>query len=109
MTVASTSRRDDDGLALAKYEGLGNDFLVVVDFNGDVELDARLARRVCDRHRGFGADGLLRAGPVPSGSAEKITFQLWNADGSEAEMSGNGLRCLAHAAIDVGRVARTCG
>lgn len=102
MTAPSTSRRDEDGLALAKYEGLGNDFLVVVDFNGDVQLDARLAQLVCDRHRGFGADGLLRAGPVPSGSAEKITFQLWNADGSEAEMSGNGLRCLAHASIDTG-------
>jgi diaminopimelate epimerase len=94
-----------DELALAKYEGLGNDFLVVVDPGGQVELDARFARLVCDRHKGFGADGLLRAGPVAPGSVEKMSFQLWNADGSEAEMSGNGLRCLAHAAIDSGALS----
>jgi diaminopimelate epimerase len=94
-----------DELALAKYEGLGNDFLVVIDLGGQIDLDARFARLVCDRHKGFGADGLLRAGPVTSGSVEKMTFQLWNADGSEAEMSGNGLRCLAHAAIDSGALS----
>jgi diaminopimelate epimerase len=91
-------------LALAKYEGLGNDFLVLVDLEGRREIDASLARLACDRHLGFGADGLLRAGPPPAGSSDEMTFELRNADGGEAEMSGNGLRCLVHAAIDSGAV-----
>jgi len=91
-------------LALAKYEGLGNDFLVLVDPEGRWPLDAELARYACDRHLGFGADGMVRAGPPPAGSVDEMTFELRNADGSEAEMSGNGLRCLAHAAIDSGAV-----
>jgi diaminopimelate epimerase len=89
---------------LVKYEGLGNDFLVLVDPDGSRPIGAELARQACDRHRGVGADGLLRAGPPPPGSGEHLTFQLLNADGGEAEMSGNGLRCLAHAAIDAGMV-----
>jgi diaminopimelate epimerase len=91
-------------LALAKYEGLGNDFLVLVDLEGRLQIDASLARLACDRHLGFGADGLLRGGPPPVGSSDEMTFELRNADGGEAEMSGNGLRCLVHAAIDSGAV-----
>lgn len=95
-------RGEEGTLRLAKYEGLGNDFLVLVDVDGTRPLDADLARQVCDRHRGLGADGLLRAGRPPAGSAERLSFELRNADGTEAEMSGNGLRCLVHAAIDAG-------
>jgi diaminopimelate epimerase len=69
---------EDDGavsslseLALAKYEGLGNDFLVLVDLEGRCEIDASLARLACDRHLGFGADGLLRGGPPPAGSSRQ--------------------------------------
>ena len=51
---------------------------------------------------GFGADGLVRGGPAAAGSGDRMTFELRNADGGEAEMSGNGLRCLVHAAIDSG-------
>jgi diaminopimelate epimerase len=91
-------------IALAKYEGLGNDFLVLVDLEGRFQVDAALARFACDRHLGFGADGLLRGGPPPAGSSDEMTFELRNADGGEAEMSGNGLRCLVHAAIDSGAV-----
>jgi diaminopimelate epimerase len=89
-------------LSLFKYEGLGNDFLVLLDPQGRQPVNAELARAACDRHRGWGADGLLRGGPAPSATGEKMTFELYNADGSEAEMSGNGLRCLVHAAIDEG-------
>jgi diaminopimelate epimerase len=96
--------RAPEEIALVKYEGLGNDFLVLVDLEGRFPLDASLARFACDRHRGFGADGLLRGGPPPDGSSDAMTFELRNADGGEAEMSGNGLRCLAHAAIDAGAV-----
>jgi diaminopimelate epimerase len=84
-------------LTLHKYHGLGNDFLIAVDPTGDFCFDAATARRLCDRRRGVGADGLVHSVPgLPS------SFRLWNADGSEAEMSGNGLRCLAHALADGG-------
>ena len=103
---------DENRLVLDKYEALGNDFLVLVDREGRSKLTVALARAACDRHRGFGADGLLRAGPAGGGARGgretgevRMSFELRNADGSEAEMSGNGLRCLAHAAIDAGAVA----
>jgi diaminopimelate epimerase len=88
---------------LMKYHGLGNDFLVLIDPHGLMPFGAELAVAVCDRHQGWGADGLLRAGPT-DGHDEAFSFRLLNADGSEAEMSGNGLRCLVHAALDVGMV-----
>jgi diaminopimelate epimerase len=79
-------------LTLTKHHGLGNDFLVA--FHPEVEDLAGLARRLCDRRRGIGADGLLVAA-----SAEGYTARmtLYNADGSRAEMSGNGIRCFAQA------------
>lgn len=87
-----------DRVALSKFHGLGNDFLVLVgdDDVSEGELPG-LARRVCARHHGIGADGLLwaRAGSEPGDWA----MTLHNADGSEAEMSGNGIRCFAHAVI----------
>ncbi|MDQ2754662.1 MAG: diaminopimelate epimerase [Actinomycetota bacterium] len=91
-----------DTFALAKYHGAGNDFLVALELGGPVEarLGPHLARRVCDRHRGIGADGLIVGRLAPADSGARLTFQLFNADGGEAEMSGNGLRCLAHAALD---------
>jgi diaminopimelate epimerase len=89
-------------LTLYKLHGLGNDFLVVLDDDTEpVTVDAALAKRVCDRHHGIGADGLI-LGRLLDGDDVPISFQLWNADGSEAEMSGNGMRCLAHAALDQG-------
>ena len=79
-------------LELTKHHGLGNDFLVV--FHPNVGDLPSLARRVCDRHRGIGADGLL-VGENASGYAARM--ELYNADGSRAEMSGNGIRCFAQA------------
>lgn len=96
-------------LALVKYEGLGNDFLVFLDPEGRLDVDALTARLACDRHRGIGADGLVSGRPVPPGSGDVLSFCLWNADGSEAEMSGNGLRCLAHAAVDAGLISPAPG
>jgi diaminopimelate epimerase len=102
-------RGGDDGLTLFKYEGLGNDFLIVLDLEGRQPIGPALARAACNRHSGWGADGLLRAGPAPAGSGAAMTFELLNADGSEAEMSGNGLRCLVHAALDSGLVSVDAG
>jgi diaminopimelate epimerase len=91
-------------LAVVKLHGLGNDFLVVLEPGTGGDPDGgwhQLAQRLCRRHTGIGADGLILGGRGDAG----LTFRLWNADGSEAEMSGNGMRCLAHAALDVGWVA----
>lgn len=81
---------------LQKLHGLGNDFLVLVDTEGATPIGPELARRWCDRHRGVGADGLIRATPAPSADDGRPSFamELLNADGSRAETSGNGLRCL---------------
>jgi diaminopimelate epimerase len=79
-------------LTLTKHHGLGNDFLVA--FDPDLDDRSAFARRVCDRRRGIGADGLLIA-ETADGYAARMT--LYNADGSRAEMSGNGIRCFAQA------------
>jgi diaminopimelate epimerase len=79
-------------LELTKHHGLGNDFLVA--FHPHVDDLAALARRVCDRRRGIGADGLLVGESEPGYAARMV---LYNADGSRAEMSGNGIRCFAQA------------
>lgn len=85
-------------IVLWKYEGAGNDFLVVEDRQGDRPLLADEVRRLCDRRHGVGADGVLRLSPGTGAAA--LSMELRNADGSPAEMSGNGIRCLVHAAVD---------
>ena len=87
-------------ISLTKHHGLGNDFLVLLDLDGARPLDAALARALCDRHRGVGADGIIRVTAGTDGA--DVTMQLRNADGSLAEMSGNGIRCLAQAVHDAG-------
>lgn len=81
-------------LSLTKHHGLGNDFLVAFHPEVPVADLPALARRLCDRRRGVGADGLL-VGENEVGYAARMT--LYNADGSRAEMSGNGIRCFAQA------------
>jgi diaminopimelate epimerase len=79
-------------LTISKHHGLGNDFLVA--FHPGVDDLPALARRLCDRRRGIGADGLLIA-ETEQGYAARMV--LYNADSSRAEMSGNGIRCFAQA------------
>lgn len=77
---------------LVKAHAFGNDFLLVDSTTLDAATDrAALAREVCDRHRGIGADGLM----VVDRTATGADTLLWNADGSRAEISGNGVRCAA--------------
>lgn len=85
-------------MQLTKHHGLGNDFLVaLVDTLPDDA--AAFARRVCDRRRGIGADGLMFGLPAASDARADVdvVMVLFNADGSRPEMSGNGIRCLAQA------------
>jgi diaminopimelate epimerase len=79
-----------------KFQASGNDFLVVEEqrLPTDTSLDL-LAERLCDRHYGAGADGLLVLRPLEEGSEANFQMRVFNADGSEAEMSGNGIRCAA--------------
>jgi diaminopimelate epimerase len=90
-------------VSLTKHEGAGNDFLVLLAPSGRPPLDGATVARLCDRHRGVGADGLIWVGPGRDGAA--LSMVLRNADGGEAEMSGNGMRCLAQAAVEGGLVA----
>jgi diaminopimelate epimerase len=89
-------------MRLTKHHGVGNDFLVVLDLDGTHPVAPSMAVALCDRRTGIGADGLLRAGPGTAGA--DVTMELLNADGSRAEMSGNGIRCLAQAVFQAGVV-----
>jgi diaminopimelate epimerase len=87
-------------VTLTKHHGLGNDFLVLDLDQLDPQIVSgaqwpRNARTWCDRSTGIGADGLLLLG---RGADNHLTMKLFNQDGSSAEMSGNGIRCLAQAA-----------
>src|SRR5580704_18002663 len=74
-----------------KYEGLGNDF-VVIDAASEAELSVERARALCDRRRGIGADGVLVMLP-PRADGATARMRVIKPDGSIAEMCGNGLRC----------------
>jgi diaminopimelate epimerase len=87
-------------MRLTKHHGLGNDFLVLLDLDGTRPVSPEQAVALCDRRTGIGADGLLRATRGTGGA--QITMELLNADGSTAEMSGNGIRCLAQAVLQAG-------
>ncbi len=84
---------------LTKHHGLGNDFLVLIDLDGLHHIDEEIAAAVCDRHRGVGADGLIR---VSRGNLSPLRMELRNGDGSHAEMSGNGISCMAQAIVRAG-------
>ena len=87
-----------------KYQGLGNDFILIDGTDGDTVIDPGWCEMMCDRHFGIGADGVLYVLP---GEGTDITMRIINADGSEAEMCGNGIRCVAKYAYDKGLVDRT--
>lgn len=80
-------------LPFAKLEALGNDFVLVDRLDDGLPVSPADARWLCDRRRGVGADGVLVAWRDVGAHAR---MQLFNADGSESAMCGNGLRCIAH-------------
>jgi diaminopimelate epimerase len=81
-----------ESIRFVKYHGLGNDF-IVVDTDMPGAWTSKQALKLCDRHFSIGADGLLLVGPGNQGS--RASMRVLNADGSEPEMCGNGLRCVA--------------
>src|ERR671916_3504380 len=80
-------------MRFAKYHGIGNDFVMLADPRDEIVLTPDLARRLCDRRFGVGADGVIRVGSGRDGAS--VFMDYLNADGSIGEMCGNGIRCLA--------------
>jgi diaminopimelate epimerase len=99
-------------LAFTKGHGTGNDFVLVLDSEGELSLTSKQIAKICDRHFGIGADGFIRvvkSSKLPEGKEilETEPAALWfmdyfNADGSAAEMCGNGIRVFARYLLDRG-------
>jgi diaminopimelate epimerase len=91
-------------MKFVKMHGAGNDYVYIDCFRQNIADPERLAKEISDRHFGVGGDGLILI--EPSKSAD-VKMRMFNADGSEAEMCGNGVRCVAKYAFDHGLVDRT--
>ncbi|WP_309071424.1 diaminopimelate epimerase [Arthrobacter sp.] len=112
--AALSARSRLSGLPFTKGHGTGNDFILVADTDGSVDLTAADVAVACDRHRGIGADGLIRAVPssyLPEGRAllEQAPDAQWfmdyrNGDGSVSEMCGNGVRVFVHFLVSSGLI-----
>ena len=83
-----------------KMNGAGNDFILIDNRAGKIQLNPEQVIRLCDRHRGIGADGLFLLIPNASGKAD-WSWEFYNSDGSVADMCGNGARCFARFIQDV--------
>ena len=90
-----------DNIIMAKYQGLGNDYLILDALRNRVQLQGKKAALLCQRGFGLGADGVLY-GPVQING--KMGVHIFNADGSESPISGNGVRIFAKYLIDQGYV-----
>ncbi|TYC99127.1 diaminopimelate epimerase [Arthrobacter echini] len=113
-TAVPRADRQTRGLAFTKGHGTGNDFILTLDPEGVGRTDAAFVAGLCDRHRGIGADGFIRAvrsSSLPEGQAllqsdpEAEWFMDYrNGDGSVAQMCGNGVRVFVHFLLDQGTV-----
>lgn len=91
-------------LEFDKMNGLGNDFIVIEDLESSLDMTPEAVAWFCDRHFGIGADGLMLVRPAVSEEAD-FYMHFFNADGSLAEMCGNGVRCFAKYLVDHGLVS----
>lgn len=106
-------------IAFTKGHGTGNDFILVLDQHGQIDISEKQVAQMCDRHFGIGADGLIRV--TPTQKSAEVSHLLneepaatWfmdyrNADGSKAEMCGNGIRVFARYLLDNGLAELTSG
>ena len=85
-----------------KMHGIGNDYVYVNGFTEEVRDPVALAPIIADRHTGVGGDGLILVLPPEKGVAADVRMRMFNADGSESEMCGNGIRCVCKLAHDHG-------
>ena len=92
-------------MRFVKLHGIGNDYIYLNGFESDFtppDDPAELSRRLADRHYGIGGDGLILVLPPDDGVDAQFKIRIFNADGSEAEMCGNGIRCACKLAYDRG-------
>src|SRR5262249_12895412 len=96
-------------MRISKYHGTGNDFVMVEDLPGTLDLPGAFVAAVCDRHRGVGADGLIRIvrGDASGGRSADFFRAYRRGEGRPAEMCGNGIRCLAAYAYERGLTSAT--
>jgi diaminopimelate epimerase len=95
-------------IVFTKMHGNGNDFILIDEFERVVipdEMKGQFAALYCDRRFGIGADGVIC---LSKSAKESLKMRLFQPDGSEAEMCGNGIRCLAKYAFDAGYVKESC-
>lgn len=87
-------------IPFSKYSGCGNDFILINNRGGSLRLNKKTIENLCDRNRGIGADGIIF---LENGSeTSDFGMKIFNRDGSEAEMCGNGLRCLGQFIYELG-------
>ncbi|MGYP004572687677 len=91
-------------MRFTKMQGLGNDYVYVNCFRENVENPSEMAIKVSDRHFGIGSDGLILIKPS---EVADFRMDMYNADGSQAEMCGNGIRCVAKYVYDYGLTDQT--
>ncbi|MDF2590694.1 MAG: diaminopimelate epimerase [Clostridia bacterium] len=91
-------------MKFCKYHGLGNDFIIISNMESNMLMDAKNAEKLCHRHFGIGADGVIL---VEQSSVADIRMIIYNSDGSRPEMCGNGLRCFAKFVYDEGIVKKS--
>ena len=114
--ASSLSVSKGDTIEFAKYEGLGNDFILIDDRDKSApSLTPEQSERLCDRNFGIGGDGVIFAlkpdaiadSPQVEGGYD-FTMRIYNSDGSEPEMCGNGIRCFAAFLRDLGADGEFC-
>ena len=92
-------------MRFTKMQGIGNDYVYVDAFKENIPTPEQLAIQIADRHFGVGGDGLILVAPPTAAGKEQgaeVRMRMFNADGSESEMCGNGVRCVAKFAFDRG-------
>jgi diaminopimelate epimerase len=104
--VSSDIRRQDAAamrpVTFVKGHGTENDFLLLADPDGTLDISPAQVRALCDRHAGLGADGIIRVAPAGPGAGVQYFMDYRNADGSMAEMCGNGARVFARYLVEQG-------
>jgi len=105
--ISSSSLKSTATLVdFSKYEGLGNDFILIDDRERETpSLTPEQSEKLCNRNFGIGGDGVIFALKPPSAEYD-FTMRIYNSDGSEPEMCGNGIRCFAQFLKDLGADGR---
>ena len=91
-------------IKFTKMHGLGNDYVYIDAINQNIENRSELAKKLSDRHFGIGSDGLIL---ICKSDVADFKMQMFNSDGTEAEMCGNGIRCVGKFVYEKGLTSKT--